>query len=51
MDRSVTRDARSGDVSVAWQVSGQGPVDLVFDEGNHELKGIPGSWHLYRVAG
>ena len=33
MDRPETRYARSGDVHVAFQVSGDGPVDLVWTPG------------------
>ena len=33
MERSVTRYARSGDVSVAYQVVGEGPFDLVYVPG------------------
>jgi hypothetical protein len=53
-----TRYARSGDVSIAYQVVGEGPFDVLFDlvagsglefedRGVHELKGIPGEWRLY----
>ncbi len=50
-----TRYARSGDVSIAYQVVGEGPRDLgsglEFEErGLRELKGLPGSWHLDAVA-
>jgi hypothetical protein len=32
------RYARSGDVAIAYQVAGDGPIDLVF---------IPGEWRLF----
>jgi hypothetical protein len=42
-----TKYARSGDVSIAYQVVGSG---LRFDDrGGHALKGGPGEWHLYAV--
>jgi hypothetical protein len=41
--------ARSGDVAIAYQVVGEGPIDLVFVRGVHELKGVPGEWRLYAV--
>jgi hypothetical protein len=41
------RYARSGDLSIAWW-AGSG---LAFAErGEHELKGVPGTWKLYAVA-
>ncbi len=79
--------AKSGDVSVAYQIVGDGPIDMVFvrgftgdllsgwdqplpvrhieglarhtagsdlaieDAGEHELKGVPGRWRLFRVTG
>ncbi len=52
-----TRYARSGDVSIAYQVVGSEPFDVVFvppgtsqDRGVHELKGIPGEWRLYAAV-
>jgi hypothetical protein len=49
-----TQYARRGDISIAYQVVGDGPIDLVLvqfdDRGRHELKGVPGHWHLYAVA-
>jgi hypothetical protein len=52
--------ARSGDVSIAYQVVGDGPPDLVLlvagsgiefeDRGTDELKGVPGEWRLYAVS-
>jgi pimeloyl-ACP methyl ester carboxylesterase len=98
--RPETLYTRSGDVSIAYQVTGDGPFDMVFippfvthvelvwttsfapalralssfcrlirfdkrgtgisdrvagsglafeDRSTHELKGIPGEWHLYAV--
>ena len=38
--------ARSGDVSIAYTVSGDGEHDIVVVP-----KGIPGEWRLYAVAG
>jgi len=40
---------RSGDVAIAYQVVGAGPLDV--DRGTHELKGVPGEWRLYVVRG
>ena len=51
------RYARSGGVSIAYQVVGDADVDLVYaglaftDRGAVELKGVPGDWRLYAVAG
>jgi hypothetical protein len=46
--------ASNGDIHIAYQVLGDGPLDLVAgsgiefaDRGVHELKGIPGEWRLY----
>ena len=58
MTRPETRDARSGDVNIAYQVLGEGPRDLVVvpgwlgfeDRGTHTLKGVPGEWHLFAVG-
>ena len=33
MAMPVTRYARSGDVHIAWQALGDGPVDLIFVPG------------------
>jgi hypothetical protein len=48
--------ARSGNVSIASQVVGEGRPDLVAgsgigleDRGLRELKGVPGEWRLYAV--
>ena len=54
--------ARSGEVAIAYQTFGSGPVDVVFakdlvagsglefdDRGVHELQGVPGEWRLYAV--
>ena len=55
-----TKYAKSGDVHIAYQVFGEGPVDLVFvagsgiafeDYGTHELKGVPDLWQLFRAIG
>jgi hypothetical protein len=44
---SGVRYARSGDVSVAYQViSG---IDFS-DRGIHELKGVPDAWQLFAVS-
>ena len=64
MSDPETRYARSGDVSIAYQVVGDGPVDLVwqFDFfGNvdvqwespfmTQLKGVPETWRLYQAVG
>ena len=59
---NVTRYAKSGDLSIAYQLEGNGPLDLVvvpgivshveaFHElpgrGLHTLKGVPGEWQLF----
>jgi hypothetical protein len=85
--RPETRDAKNGDVNIAYEVAGEDPLDLVLDtagdgflatfdgparaiacvitvkdlvagsgleledRGAHELKGLPGEWRLYAVAG
>ena len=42
---------RSGDVSIAYQVVGDGPMDVVFVRGTlAELKGVPGTWRLHAVV-
>ena len=48
--------ARSGDVSIAYGVVGDGPFDLVVGSGirfehggSATLKGLPGEWQLYAV--
>jgi hypothetical protein len=61
-----TRYARSGDVSIAYQVVGDGPFDVVFvpasssrvepgwevpsTRGAQELKGSPGGWQHYAAV-
>ena len=54
-----TRYAKSGDVYIAYQVIGEGPLylmfvpgsDLVFvDRGVRALKGVPGEWHLFAAV-
>jgi hypothetical protein len=52
-----TRYARSGDVSIAYQVTGDGPFDVVYVSSfvSHvelawdKLKGVPGEWRLFAV--
>jgi hypothetical protein len=51
-----TRYARTSEGAVAYQVIGEGPLDLVAgsgiefdDRGPHELKGVPGEWRVYAV--
>ena len=53
------RYAGSGGVSIAYQVVGDGDVDLVYvpdyvsnlmDRGAAQLKGVPGDWRLYAAA-
>ena len=61
-----TRYARSGDVHIAYQVFGDGPVDVVSgtvrdlvagsglefdDRGAAELKGLPGEVRLFALRG
>jgi hypothetical protein len=41
-----TQYARVGDIRIAYQVLGVG----FDDRGTHELKGVPGEWHLYAVS-
>jgi hypothetical protein len=52
--------ARSGVVSIAYQVVGEGPLDVIYvagsgiqfeDRGIHSLKGVPDEWHLFSVVG
>jgi hypothetical protein len=43
MDVPEVRYAWNGDVALAYQVIGDGPVDIV--------KGVPDRWRLYRVVG
>jgi hypothetical protein len=57
MSLPKTPYAKSGDLHIAYQVTGQGPLDLVLvpgrrfgDRGAHTLKGVPEQWHLYAVA-
>jgi hypothetical protein len=50
-----TRYARSGEISIAYRVLGEGPIDLVLVPGivSHVeflLKGVPGEWRLLAVA-
>jgi hypothetical protein len=60
----ATRQARSGEVSIAYQVVGEGPFDLIWrreldrfggreadtaGDGRAELTGVPGEWQLYVV--
>ena len=41
-----------GDAAVGHQVVRDSPVDHIFeDAGEHELKGVPDRWRLYRVVG
>ncbi len=47
MEAPETRYARSGDVSIASHVLGDGPFDLV--RGVAELEGVPGEWRLFAV--
>jgi hypothetical protein len=65
MQTPETRYAKSGEVNVAYQVLGEGPLDLVFVYGwishldfqwtnpvwarSHVLKGVPGEWRLFAV--
>jgi hypothetical protein len=57
-----TQYAKSGDAHIAFQARGDGPIDIVvdlvvgsgiefMDRGEHKLKGVPGSWQLFAVAG
>jgi hypothetical protein len=48
MGRPRTLYAKSGDVNKAL-VAGSG-IELV-ERGEHELKGVPGSWRLYAATG
>ena len=48
MQRPDVHYARSGDVAIAYQGFGDGPVD-VEDRGGHALKGVPGEWRPYAV--
>jgi len=54
---SETRYALNGDLRVAYRASPPGERDLVIgsglefdDRGAHQLKGVPGDWHLFAVA-
>lgn len=40
-ERPTTRYAKTGDLHIAYQVLGDGPVDLVF---------VPGEWRLLAVS-
>ena len=76
-----TRYTKSGDIHIAYQVTGKGPLDLVYvpgfvshleyqweephtvkdlvagsgiglkSRGTHVLRGVPGEWPLFVVAG
>jgi hypothetical protein len=48
-DRPRTRYPRSGDVAIAYQSIGNGPIDLVFTPG-FVLKGLTEPWRLYAVS-
>jgi hypothetical protein len=49
MNIPETQYAMNGDLAVAYIVVGSG---IAFeDRGPHELKGVPGEWRLYAVAG
>jgi hypothetical protein len=51
MQRPPARFAWNGDVSLAYQVCGEGPTELVFhDRGARMLKGAPGEWRVYTVG-
>ena len=60
MQAPEVRYARSGSIDVAYQVLGEGPLDLLYircgstlrfeEHGEAELKGVPGRWELYAVA-
>jgi hypothetical protein len=46
------RHAWNGEISLAYQVIGDGPLDLLYMQGNisngvHTLKGVPDEWRLY----
>jgi pimeloyl-ACP methyl ester carboxylesterase/DNA-binding CsgD family transcriptional regulator len=45
----VTRYARSGDVHIAWQSLGEGPLDLIFVPG--WVSHVEASWRFPEVAG
>ena len=59
MEAPETRYVWLGDAQIAYQVFGEGPIDLVVagsgiefdDRGEHALKGVPGEWRLYSVRG
>ena len=48
------RFARSGDVHIAYEVVGDGPIDLIYVQGAyshvHALKGVEEERRLYAVA-
>ena len=55
--RPETRYAKSGDVNIAYQLVGGGPLDLVAgsglefrEHGTHTLKGVPGEWRLFAAV-
>ncbi len=44
--------ASSGEVDVAYQMLGDGPFDLEFqDRGAASLKGVSGEWRLFALSG
>jgi hypothetical protein len=48
-----TRYAKSGGLNIAYQVVGDGPLDLVYvpkERGEHELKGVPGRRRVYAAV-
>jgi hypothetical protein len=51
-----TQYAKSGDLHIAYQLTGSGPLDLVWRPGfvshlgAHTLKGVPGEWRLFAVS-
>jgi class 3 adenylate cyclase len=49
----VSAHARPNEVLVSRTVADLlAGSDLVFrDQGEHDLKGVPGTWHLFEVAG
>jgi len=47
MERPETRYVDVGGAAVPHTIMGQGPPDV--DRGEHELKGVPGTWKLYRA--
>ena len=54
--QSEVKTARPNDMHSSRQGGGDGPLDLVivpglrfYDQGLHELKGVPGNRHFFRV--